>query len=81
MDEYGARSQQRAMQAVAEGRFDREIVPVVGSDGSVVERDEGIRDSTIETLSKLQPAFRPADAGRTRKCTHFRQMSFGSRKP
>ncbi len=63
MDEFGARSQRRAMRATAEGRFEREIVPVTGSDGSRMVRDEGLRDTTIETLSKLKPAFRPADAG------------------
>ena len=36
---------------------------MAGADGSLAEVDEGIRDSTVETLSKLQPAFRPADAG------------------
>ncbi|MFW2335196.1 thiolase family protein [Ilumatobacter sp.] len=63
MDEYGARSQQRARRAIDEGRFDREIVPVTGADGSPVLRDEGVRDTTVDTLSKLQPAFRPSDAG------------------
>ncbi len=63
MDEYGARSQQRAMRATAEGRFEHEIVAVTGSDGSPLRRDEGLRDTTVDTLSKLQPVFRPADAG------------------
>jgi acetyl-CoA acetyltransferase family protein len=63
MDEYGARSQQRARRAIDEGRFDREIVPVTGADGSPVLRDEGVRDTTVGTLSKLQPAFRPSDVG------------------
>ena len=63
MDEYGARSQQRAMRATAEGRFEHEIVAVTGSDGAPLRRDEGLRDTTVDTLSKLQPVFRPADAG------------------
>jgi len=63
MDEFGARSQERALRATAEGRFEREIVPVAGSDGSAVRRDEGLRETSVETLSKLTPAFRPADAG------------------
>jgi acetyl-CoA acetyltransferase family protein len=65
MDELGARSQQRAATATAEGRFDREVIPVAGADGAPFTRDEGIRDTTVDTLAKLQPAFRPAaDGGR-----------------
>jgi acetyl-CoA acyltransferase len=63
MDEVGARSQQLAVRAHAEGRFQRELVPVAGRDGRPVERDEGVRDTTLETLARLKPAFRP-DGGR-----------------
>jgi acetyl-CoA acetyltransferase family protein len=63
MDEFGARSQQRAMQATVEGRFEREIIPIFGADGAPIRRDEGIRETTVETLSKLKPAFRPLDDG------------------
>jgi acetyl-CoA acyltransferase len=62
-DSFAARSQQRAAAAQAEGRFDREIAPiVVGSngDGRVVSQDQGIRaQTTVETLAELQPSFRP----------------------
>lgn len=65
MDEYGAESQQRAQRAVAEGRFDREIVPVAGVDGSPVRHDEGIRTTTIDMLAKLKPVFlSETDGGR-----------------
>lgn len=65
MDEFGARSQQRARRAAVEGRFDREIVPVAGADGAEVRDDEGIRATTVDTLSKLKPVFRSeADGGR-----------------
>jgi len=63
MDEFGARSQQRAMLATAEGRFEREIVPVAGSDGAPMRRDDGLRETTVDTLSKLRPAFRHPDEG------------------
>src|SRR5687768_11183967 len=33
MDRFGAQSQQRAQQATTEGRFEREILPVLGADG------------------------------------------------
>jgi acetyl-CoA acyltransferase len=71
LDAFGARSQQRAAQATAEGRFEREIVPVkakprdketgelIASD-ELVTADEGIRPgTTAETLAKLKPAFKP----------------------
>ena len=61
LDAFSAQSQQRAAQATAEGRFDREIVPVpVEIDGEIemFTQDEGIRpDTTAETLANLKPAF------------------------
>jgi acetyl-CoA C-acetyltransferase len=61
-DAFAARSHQRAGAAVAAGVFDDEIVPVTFTTrkGEVtVSADEGIRpESTVETLSKLKPAFR-----------------------
>jgi acetyl-CoA acyltransferase len=62
-DEYAARSQRRAGEAQAEGRFDREIAPVVvggNGDGRVVSQDQGIRpDTTAAALAALQPSFKP----------------------
>jgi acetyl-CoA acyltransferase len=62
LDAFGARSQQRAVVARDEGRFEHEIVPVpVELDGEKFEMtdDEGIReDTTVESLSKLKPAFK-----------------------
>ena len=62
LDRFGAESQRRAAQATAEGRFEREIVPVpVEVDGKtqVMTRDEGIREGTTpETLGNLKPAFK-----------------------
>jgi acetyl-CoA acyltransferase len=63
LDRYSLESHRRAARATAEGRFDREIVPVtVEVDGTKDEfrTDEGIRaDSTLETLAKLKPVFKP----------------------
>jgi acetyl-CoA acyltransferase len=57
-DEYALRSQRRAADATDSGRFDDELVPVDTGDGLVTE-DEGIRrDTTLEGLSALPPAFR-----------------------
>ncbi len=56
-DEYAARSQQRAVRATEEGRFDDEIVPIETDDGLVTE-DEGLRPgTTAEILGNLSPAF------------------------
>src|SRR5690606_33132071 len=63
MDEYGARSQALAAQAIAEGRFEREIVAVAGTDGRPVTTDEGPRPTTVETLAMLKPAFRSEQEG------------------
>lgn len=58
MDRFGAQSQQRALLATEEGRFENEIIPVLGNHGQMVTKDEGIRPgTTAETLAKLRPAF------------------------
>ncbi|MGZ4304263.1 MAG: acetyl-CoA C-acyltransferase [Solirubrobacteraceae bacterium] len=69
-DEWAALSQQRAVAARDSGFFDREIVGVdipethdAGGDviaAHTVTRDDGPRaGTTVETLSKLKPAFKP----------------------
>ncbi len=62
LDAYGAESQRRAAIATADGRFEREIVPVPVTTGGVttsMTRDEGIREgTTVETLAPLKPAFK-----------------------
>jgi acetyl-CoA acyltransferase len=63
MDDYGFGSQQRAATATAEGRFQREIVPVPSADGQTMTVDEGIRPTDLDTLSRLKPVFVPADSG------------------
>ena len=60
MDAFAAESHQRAARATAEGRFEQEIHPVMGANGELMTKDEGIRpDSSTETLAKLKPAFLP----------------------
>lgn len=62
LDGFGATSQQRAVVARAEGRFDNEIIPVpieVDGETQMVSTDQGIREgTTVETLAKLKPAFK-----------------------
>jgi acetyl-CoA C-acetyltransferase len=70
MDEYGARSQQRASAALAAGLFDAEIAAITVKAGVVdktmglitkqvtVSKDEGIREgTTVEALSNLKSAM------------------------
>jgi acetyl-CoA C-acetyltransferase len=60
-DAWSARSHRRALAGWESGALAKEVVPVeVTRKGrtTVVERDEGIRpDSTVESLSRLRPAF------------------------
>ena len=62
VDEYALRSQTSARRAQQAGRLAEEIVPVTVKDrkGNPVEitQDEGIRDTTMETLAKLPARFR-----------------------
>jgi acetyl-CoA C-acetyltransferase len=58
-DLFAARSQERAIRAIEEGHFDREIVPVDVPRGEPVVRDEHPRAGiTVEDLGKLKPVFR-----------------------
>jgi acetyl-CoA acyltransferase len=66
LDIYATRSQKLAAQATAEGRFDREIIPVAVKDDEgndtdeLFTADEGIRpDTSPEVLAGLKPVFRP----------------------
>lgn len=64
-DQFGLESQEKAIQAWEEGRFDREIVsieaPVLNEkfeptgDTRPVSKDEGLRATTIESLQGLDP--------------------------
>jgi acetyl-CoA C-acetyltransferase len=61
-DEFAARSHQRAAAAWRAGLFDNEVVPVAlpqrRGEPVVVAEDEGVRaDTTVESLSRLRPAF------------------------
>ncbi len=63
LDAFGVRSQVLARRATDEGRFVREIMPLLGSDGALMTTDEGLRDTTLESLAKLKPAFRTEEDG------------------
>jgi acetyl-CoA acyltransferase len=57
LDEFGLRSQQLAIQATEEGRFERETIPFAVN-GDTYVTDQGLRESTLEGLSQLKPAFK-----------------------
>ncbi len=60
LDAFGLRSHQLAAAAQDDGAFDREIAPLALADGTIFARDEGVRrDTTLEKLAGLQPAFKP----------------------
>jgi acetyl-CoA C-acetyltransferase len=59
-DEFGVRSQNLAEKALANGFWQREIIPVTMPDGTVVAADDGPRPGiTIEKVAALKPVFRP----------------------
>ncbi len=60
-DEFGYRSQVRAAEAIASGRFKDEIVPVViktRKGETVFDTDEHPRQTSQEKMAKLRPAFK-----------------------
>jgi acetyl-CoA acyltransferase len=63
LDAYSLESHRRALAAIDEGRFENEIVPVELSNphvGTLVAVDETPRrDTSLEALAALQPAFVP----------------------
>ena len=70
LDELGVRSQRLAAQAWAEGRFDREVIPVrapvldadrnITAESAMISRDQGLRETTLEGLGKLKPVVEGA---------------------
>jgi acetyl-CoA C-acetyltransferase len=64
-DAFGLRSQQHAIRAWEEGRFEREVVPIeapaLNEQGEptgelrIISRDEGLRETSLEALSALDP--------------------------
>ncbi len=59
VDRFALASQQRAVEAIEQHRFDRSLVPVVDGSGlTILARDEYPRpDSTLAGLAGLTPAF------------------------
>jgi acetyl-CoA C-acetyltransferase len=56
VDALGLASQQNAIRAWEEGRFDREVAPIEVN-GEVISRDQGLRETTAEKLATLNPVL------------------------
>jgi acetyl-CoA C-acetyltransferase len=79
-DEFAARSNELAAEAIKAGRFADEIVPVLvpqrKGDPILVEHDEGVRPgTTVEELAKMRPAF---DKDGTITAANASQLSDGA---
>jgi acetyl-CoA C-acetyltransferase len=67
IDAFGLRSQQAAQAAWAQGRFDREVVPVKApvldaerqptGETRTVDRDQGLRETGMDALARLKPVL------------------------
>ena len=78
MDRFGLQSQERAARATAEGRFQAEILPVLDAEGTLMSVDEGLRETTRESLGKLKPSFRPEEEGGRVTAGNSSQITDGS---
>lgn len=56
LESLGVRSQAFAKRAWDQGMYDREVVPVRVGD-ELVTRDQGLRDTTAESLARLKPVM------------------------
>lgn len=79
-DEFAARSNELAANAIKDGKFADEIVPVEvpqrKGDPVLVEHDEGVRPgTTVDTLAKMRPAF---DKDGTITAANASQLSDGA---
>jgi acetyl-CoA C-acetyltransferase len=77
VDAIGLASQQRAAQAIKEGRFKRSTIPVVDDEGKVIlDREEYPRPgTTLADLAQLKPSFAPiADLAAGADGVTFRQL-------
>ncbi|MCB1005206.1 MAG: acetyl-CoA C-acyltransferase, partial [Acidimicrobiales bacterium] len=77
LDALAAESQRRAAVAIAEGRFDKSLIPVLDLDGTVaLDHEEFPRpQTTVESLAQLAPSFPAvADYRHTEDSLTFREL-------
>ncbi|QCI69460.1 acetyl-CoA C-acetyltransferase [Phreatobacter stygius] len=57
-DAYALESHRRLARAQEAGDLDNEVIPAIASDGTLFEKDDGVRpDSTMDKLGALKPVF------------------------
>ena len=78
LDRFALRSQEYAARATKEGRFDKEILPILDAEGNTMSTDEGIRASTMESLGSLKPVFRSEEEGGRVTAGNSSQITDGS---
>jgi len=60
LDDYGYHSHMKAMQAIDDGRFESQILPIMRPDGVMVALDEGVRrPPDRQRMAALKPVFKP----------------------
>ncbi|MAJ45588.1 MAG: acetyl-CoA C-acyltransferase [Candidatus Marinimicrobia bacterium] len=55
-EEFSVQSHEKALNAINNGRFDNEIVPI-NNNGVEIKKDEGPREPNLEKIKSLEPAF------------------------
>jgi acetyl-CoA acyltransferase len=55
-EEFAVSSHKKALNAINEGKFNNEILPIEFN-GNIIDRDEGPREPNIEKIKSLDPAF------------------------
>lgn len=78
LDRFALRSQNNAARATQEGRFEREILPILDAEGNLMTTDEGIRASSMESLGALKPVFRSEEEGGRVTAGNSSQITDGS---
>ena len=78
LDAFAMRSQHYAARATGEGRFDCEILPIIDFEGRTMTTDEGLRETSMESLSMLRPAFRTEEDGGRVTAGNSSQITDGS---
>ena len=59
LDDYAYQSHWRAMQAIENGYFDSQIIPLKGKEGNYVKTDQGVRiPPNREKMGSLSPVFK-----------------------
>ena len=78
LERFALRSQNNAARATQEGRFEREILPILDAEGNLMTTDEGIRASSMESLGALKPVFRSEEEGGRVTAGNSSQITDGS---